>query len=179
MNNIPFTQTFSDWASLAGYQLIAKNNECLVTDFGETSYDIRSSDGMYSLTSRQRSVEQFLMSSIDVVDSERFLTALLGDDIRACRHLPRISYAAQLTDICPDCQIVDEGENRLILVDGLGQNRAIFRSPIDIADDVIWFSWILDAPLENLRASYLNPNGRPLFPECRIGPKSGVPFSNR
>ena len=170
MNGSLFTQAFPEWAALIRYRLVAQGDTWLITDYGETSYQVSRTDGTYTLTEKQRGAEQFLMSAADGMDIERYLTVLLGDDIRACAHMPRITRVSQPSDLCPDCDTIVTSYNRLTLVDAHGKERGIFCSPIDIADRVIWFSWILDASLEDLCASYLDPDGLPLFPGCKIGP---------
>jgi len=170
MSNCVFTQEFSDWAHLIGYKVVTHTHEWLVSDFGETTYVIRFSGDMYTLACLQWGREQFIMSTTCGTDIERLLTVLLGDDIRAVRGLPRIGHIARLDGLCPDCQTRIDDTDRVVLMDSQGQMRGVFRAPIDVADRIIWFSWILEAPLGDLRASYLDPEGLPLFPGCWIGP---------
>lgn len=171
MNDSPYSSALQEWAAVAGYALNPDNEAWVfhTPGWGQRFY-LRSTDALTLTYAERGDSEQSLISASSIIDIERFLTVLFGDDIRSNRHLDRISCASKPTELCPTCQTFTDENNKLTLVDAYGQVRAFFLAPLSLSDDVIWFSWILDASLDDLRASFLAPDGLPLFPGLRIGP---------
>jgi len=171
MSRSPYSDAFIQWAALAGNTLsLYKDIWVLADNGGELCYYLRSTD-MHTITQVERGgSEVFIMSAMSILDIERYFTVLFGGDIRSGRRLRRISCTTGLDTLYSHCKTPLVKKSRLALVDPYGQTRGYFPAPIGRADDVIWFSWILDASLEDLRASYLDPDGLPLFPGLRIGP---------
>jgi len=176
MISFPFTEQFSQWVSLIGYKILAKDDAWVITDYGETTYYVDFVKIGYVASVTQRGgAKQFLInaSSIDV---ERFLTDIFGSDIRSVLSLPDIRSVPlplQAGNIAPGYSLRAVSPGKVALVSTTGILRAtIHGSTTSSAFIPVWFSWIIDASLEELRASYLDPNGLPLFPGCRIGPTS-------
>ena len=164
--SVPFTSGFLDWISLLRYEVEATGDSWTVTDHGETTYHVRLDDAEYVLTETPMYFkEHFLMAAKEVVDCERYLTWLMGASIRDLQGLRFIYSARKPEDINPGWSVSKSGR-AWILWDATGNQRCTFNG-----DRAIMFSWIADAQLEDLRASYLDPDGLPLFPGCWIGPK--------
>jgi len=166
MTDMVFTQAFMEWIDLLHYQLVTKDDVWVVTDHGETTYYVHHDDSSYTLNETQCSHnEDFLMSGKDAADVERYLTWLMGSPIRSLRGLPFMYHAWKPSDIRPGWSAA-KSDSHWVLHDPHG-DRATFHD----CDDAVLYSWIADASTEDVRASYLDPNGSPLFPGCWIGPE--------
>ena len=173
MNGSFFTRAFPEWAALIRYRLVARGDTWLITDYGETSYQVSRTDGTYTLTEKQRGTEQFLMSAADGVDIERCLVTEMGFSIRSTKKLPYIFLngkpgPATIDDLAPGYTVRQPSPRRVSLI-GTNGIRAVFagKLPTNVRD-AVEFSWIANADLADIRASYLDPDGLPLFPHCTI-----------
>lgn len=107
------------------------------------------------------------MEASDPVTIERYLTAGLGDSIRSQKRFPMIFNPVTPDQMAPSWQTGHQNHREpLALIDPSGAIRCLF----DTAYNATWFSWIADASLADIRASYLNRDGLPLFPDCWMGP---------
>jgi len=166
MTDMPFTQAFAQWIALLRYQLVEKDDVWVVTDLGETTYYVHHDGSSYTLNETQCSHnEDFLMSGEDIADAERYLTRLMGSPIRSLRDLPFIRHAWKPSDIRPGWSAV-KSYPHWVLRDPHGRERAAFYD----SDSAVLFSWIAGMNVDDIRASYLDPDGLPLFPGCWIGP---------
>ncbi len=156
-------------------------------------------------TSDRNGPRRFLLHAPDMTAIERYLTRMLGIVIRANRKLPHIYAATTIDDLrpgwtitrtpsaeqylqysdgslhspydpekhlnlTPEWTITTPPHSHFLVKDPQGYTRALFAD-----DHAIQFSWIANESLEDLHASYLNPDGLPLFPHGWIGPPGKEP----
>ena len=172
MTDCPYSKDLLGWAAMARCDRLSTGGDAWILDDGEMGYWLRFADRAFTLTETNRwGPEEFVMQAADLTDVERWLTALFGSSIRSYSNFRRISgagvipegvnpaYRLQEVDIVKVALVnTSDGQVRVIMGGGLGTS----------AGDVTKFSWIADASLEDLRASYLDPDGLPLFPGLEI-----------
>ena len=176
MIDCPYTKEFLDWAALDRHTLSVEDGVWRLTDPGaELRYYIRLSEAGYTLTFAERGGDEgFEMSAYDIAVIERYLTDVFGSDIRDSREFPDIMPSPlplQINNIAPGYTLKEVGEARVALLNWRGAVRAVMYGDTKTnAFTPVGFSWIVDASLADLRASYLDPDGLPLFPGCLFGP---------
>ncbi len=199
MNISPYSPLFTQWIAMDRNRLIYDGDGVWVITNNETHYWLLQTDGLYLLTTSDRNgPREFMMEAVDVTDIEKYLTCLFGFSIRSSRKLPAIYVPLRAEDlkpgwdmkhipskqlaICEDSRLVDSShfavhsnlpsswsaitppEDYWLLRDPIGRERAVFYN-----EHAVRFSWIADASLEDLQASYLCPDGLPLFPNGWTG----------
>ncbi|MCL2454927.1 MAG: TNT antitoxin family protein [Micrococcales bacterium] len=135
----------------------------LVSGGGEIRDYLRRVSGVFVLTNAQRAEpEQFVMSAPDILDVERYLTDDMGSSIRSRRHLWFVYTPRDEKDMAPGWTAVVDSDGNRHLSDPDGRARAVV-----YGRNATWFSWLADVPLADIRNSYLDPNGAPLFVDER------------
>ena len=176
MIDCPYTKELLGWGKMAWRELSIEGDAWVLSDpGGELREYLRLSENGYAVTHAERGgAESFRMSAYAVIDIERYLTDILGWDIRSIKRLPDIMPSPvplQPGDIAPGYVMEKVGQNRVALLNRQGDVRVIMQGDTNIeAFSTVAFSWIADASLADLRASYLDPDGLPLFPGCLFGP---------
>jgi len=171
MNYVPYSDTLVAWAAMAHREFRRTADAWVFSDGGSELRDIlRVRGGVYELTfSSRMGREVFVMSAPRLEDIERRLTYTFGPSIRAERGLPFLYGARKLTDLKPGWAI-DRTSSKWVLLSPNGSRRASFHD-----DEAVMFSWVADASLAELRASYLSGDGFPLFSRCWMGPETSGP----
>ncbi len=164
------TQTLSaefiGWAEQAGRTLAFHDEAWFLTDSVGELYDIiRWADDRFVLARVDRNSEPaFMMSAADITDIEKHLTCHYGADIRLANNHPFIYYAWERHGIKPGWK-VHSFPSQWILFNPDGHFQAVFAGKLAIR-----YSWIADLPIGDIRDSYLDRDGLPLFPHHWIGP---------
>ena len=175
MNDSPYSDTLIEWAAMAGLSLSFYDGIWVLADLGgEIRYYLHSTD-VHTLTQAERGdPESFLVSAVNITDIERYLMNSWESTIRYRRSLPYISsdpLPLQACDIAPGYSLREVEPGKAAIVSSDGTVRVIIRGDTTSTAFIpVWFSYILDASLKDLRASFLDPDGLPLFPGCKIGP---------
>lgn len=170
-----YSDTLIKWAAVVGFSLGSKDGTWVLADLGgEIRFYLRMADSIYTLTQAQRSEsERFVMSASNMADIERYLIMGFGFSLRTMKKLPSVFLngkpgPARIQDVSSGYQIQQVSPGRISLIDSNGI-RAIFYGDLPSrVRDAVEFSWIADTTMENLCASYLDPDGLPLFPGCTI-----------
>jgi len=163
----PYTQEFDALVAELGHlRQYARNDGAWVITDNETGFILEGGAGSWILTKRDRNVDSFVMSASDIVDVERYLTDIYGRSMRSCCRFPAIMGAGVTpAGIAPTFSLVEVSPGKVALLRQDGSIRAVFDGNMrSSADFAVKFSWIADASLEDLRASYRDPDGLPLFP---------------
>jgi hypothetical protein len=171
MMESPFSPEFVDWAQLASYTLKLEHDAWVLDDSDGVREYVRYTDGFWILTNQSRNdPESFLMQAAEAVDIERFLTSEYGAYIRLRRRLRMIDGTGVTPEgMSPRYGLVAVAWAKVAVIDERGETRAILLGNMKTsAYNANEFSWIADASLEDLRASYLDPGGLPLFPGCKM-----------
>ena len=130
---------------------------------GEIRYTVSRSDDTFTVARAERAEDDMdLMRTTRAIDVERFLTAQIGIPARSRRGLPRLLFPFQPEDAAPGFrfQQLDQGWATLVRTDG---------NPIDatFADTsmhpAVRFSYFADADPADIRRSFADPSGSPLF----------------
>jgi len=160
----PYTSEFIDYADMARYDLLKIDDAwVLANSGGETRLYLRRDSGAFVVTRVDRAEpEGFVMSAPDIVDVERYLTTHMGSTIRSLRRIGLIYRPLREKFLVPGWTVLVGPDGYWRLSDPDGRWRVTFND-----DDAVGFSWIADASLEDLRASYLDPGGAPLFVDER------------
>jgi len=171
-----YSDIFVQWASKVGFTLSLKDDEVWVlADLGgEIRFCLHFAHEIYTLTQAQRAEsERFVMSGRNITDIERYLTMGFGFSLRSMKKLPFIFLngrpgPATIEDAALGYQIQQLSPGRISLADSNSIRVVFFGNVPCEVRDAVEFSWIADATLEDLCASYLNPDGLPLFPGCTM-----------
>ncbi|MCL2454806.1 MAG: Imm61 family immunity protein [Micrococcales bacterium] len=147
MNQPPYTPELVEYAERAGYDLLKIDDAWILANSGgETRLYLRQDSGAFVLTRADRAEpEGFIMSALEVVDLERYLTAYMGSTIRSGEYLSFIFTPWKVSDLASGWVVVVGSDDRWYLSDPDGRLRAVFSG-----DDAVEFSWIGDAPLEGI-----------------------------
>jgi hypothetical protein len=159
-----------EYVSLTGDNIRAIDDGWIVeNNFGETGHYARiTKEGVVLTKASRGGLERFVMSSGNALNIERYMTSLCGSRFREVRGLAPIEQATNPKDISQAARVTSQ-PGMLVLTSDRSAYTTKFPGPIDYADIIIWFSHIMDAPLDQLRESFLDPDGMPLFPDLKIG----------
>ena len=171
MNDCPYSEKLLEWATMAHYGELSFKDSAWVLGETETRWWLRSAGGLYTLTKNDRGGEErFIMEAADIEDVERYLITLFGFGIRSDHGLRMISGTGVVPEgVNPAYHLREVAWAKVAVINTItNQTRVIIRGGLGTsASDATEFSWIADASLEDLRASYLDPDGLPLFPGCQ------------
>jgi hypothetical protein len=167
MNNFVPSVRFLEWAKRAHYSFTAatsNNSAVLWSDGGEERYFISETDGGYEVTNSSRSGgESFLFACVAPLVAERYFWGFLGGVIRSRLQLPRLPVPTTKGAVAPGYRIEGPVRKRFSLVDSEG---VCLMTAMDDVSDIAalvktsyWLTW----PVADIEASYLDPEGRPLF----------------
>lgn len=158
-----------EWAEAAGYSLTPEDHSGAALFWsdpgGELRFYVRDQvDGNLVLTRAERaSEEQFELAgaSMDVI--ERYLYGVFGWARRSKLRLQRIKAPRRVEEIVDGFEISDPDSEgyRPLLKDGA--MVAIARGKISGLTILIELSHLISSPVEMIRASYDDADGRPLF----------------
>ncbi|MCL2455858.1 MAG: TNT antitoxin family protein [Micrococcales bacterium] len=164
MTILPYSPEFIEYAKSAGYKPYETDGEwSLENSGGETRIYLRQNSGMFVLTRADRAEsESYIMSAPDATDIERYLTIRMGSSIRSSRRLGFIFTPWNVTDLAPGWVAVVGLDGRWRLTGPDKCDRAVFYD-----DAAVEFSWFSNVSLADIRSSYLDPDGAPLFVDER------------
>ncbi len=165
--------------------------------------------GLQLTSSDRNDIQIFIMEAGSVIDIERYLTCSFGFVIRSRRKYPAIYVPLGIEDLKPGWTVDQIPSKEEQLQDPHGHIRGAYDPKVHaqlqpgwsvvtspFTDWLLWdptgtlrarfddshavrFSWIADASLEALQASYLDPDGLPLFPNGWTGPPGKQPHYAR
>ncbi|ADG99274.1 conserved hypothetical protein [Segniliparus rotundus DSM 44985] len=131
---------------------------------GETRYGIKTAPhGWFEVAKTSRDGErhvEFLAAATDTV--ARYFWGEFGKDVRNKAELPRLSFPKNEQDISPGYSLSRRGEALELI--GPHQN-ILARGEAGILDVMrfVQLSHLLNSSVQEIKASFLNPQGGPLF----------------
>jgi len=173
----PYSDDLIEWATAANPDMGVRQEQdgAWRLSSWEMADVLRHEPGMWTLTHSDMGMpERLLMSAPDLTDVERYLTIRFGTSVRRLRKLAFLYGAADPSMLSPQCRVV-ESSDQLELHDSAGRLRGVFPGPLELGHPLIEFSWVLDATLDDLRASFLDRMGATLFGSLWIGPSGLYP----
>jgi hypothetical protein len=158
----------AEWATPAGIHCEqASDDGFLLTDVGlEVRWYLNRRKDSFEVSRAERAGQpQLEMRAFTLEDAERFLLSGYGPILRSAvmGGSPYLVVPWQRADLAPGFDLVENAEGPLWA--GLyhhGRPRANFRSARN-PDDAVMFSHIADASLDDIRNSFLDELGKPLF----------------
>lgn len=154
---------------MAGYSLTPEDNSGAALFWtdpgGEIRFYIRSSaKDVYIVSSAQRaSAEQFELYGTSMKTIERYLFGIFGSDVRSRRLLSRLIVPTKQGQLAPGYSLDEpDAEGFTCLRDSNGL-VAKAQGIVTSISTLTKLSHLLSATLTDIRASYENPEGRPLF----------------
>lgn len=160
----------AEWARLNGFILTPESSSGAALfaseHGGEVRYYLRAAPGGgYILTSAERaSSEQFEFYTKLMPVMERHLMASFGWLYRSEHQLPRLTTFRTQDDLAPGYTIVaGEREGSFELLDRSGALTARAHGKVTSISAFAELSHLLEASLSDIRRSYENSNGSPLF----------------
>ena len=164
------SEDLQEWARRASYDLTPSDASGAALFWsvpgGETRLYIReTSDGSNVLTRSERGgAEQFVLSAPTLCPIERYLWGLFGADIRSVLGLPRIDIPSEITDLAQGYELSELGAaSQRTLRRADGEAVAVARGRTLSVWTLVELSRLLSASVEDLKASYEDSSGRPLF----------------
>lgn len=156
-----------DWIRLAGMDLIQGSQThdgrtVIWNKGGEIRYFIDLVDGYYIITTSDRmGAENFNFGALTMALVERYLYGHFGGSVRKLRSLQRVQKPFTRDELKQGYsfgKVVFAARERDALIDRAGSMVAI------AADDrLVEISHYIDIPVETIKDSFLDPEGKPLF----------------
>lgn len=161
------SSTFEEWAARASMAVLVGADVIEVADSpgGEIRFYVRESEpGMLRLSRAERSeAERPIMWSSDWLDVERYLTMEVGYQVREASGLGMLDSPLRLEEIAASYSIVPVDTDLLALRSTGGETlQARFPRNQD-PWPLLKFSVIAVATLSQIRSSFLDAEGFPLF----------------
>lgn len=138
----------------------------LSTPGGETRWYLRTNNGEFFVGSAQRSAEEFFeIATTTEDDAERYLLNAVGPSVRAelLPQAPRVAPQVRLDEMTDSFTLVpaEDGTPHGVLLEN-GQYRARFSS-FTTAMYAVRFSQYANASIDDIKASYADEFGKPVF----------------
>lgn len=166
------SEALIDWAANAGmnYSVFESSGAaCFANGGGEYRYYIRESTadpGWYVVTRASRNEsEWFVFSANDLASVEKYFWVSFGADIRTVQRLPRLAFPTEPEDVAGGFAVKFSGDGESVLVDRAG--KPIVRAGGDDITDIfllVMMSYCLGVSAGDLKRSFSDPNGKPVFP---------------
>lgn len=171
MVRIDISSRLQEWSARAGYTLTLQGDGR--AEFwsrgGEVRYFIGArDDGWFVVTSSDRLGPEYLtLATTSVEAMERYFFGMFGEYIRSGQRLSRVRMPRTREEISPgyviDTRVFDRVE-RLALIDVDGSAVAITSSgKVSGTRELVELSLYLTATVDDIVASSLDPEGKPLF----------------
>jgi hypothetical protein len=157
------------WAAMAGYSLTPEDRSGAALFWsnpgGETRFYIRSpAKGVYIVSSAQRaSAEQFELYGTSMKVIERFLFGIFGADVRALRMLARLVTSTKDGQLAPGFSLDEPDAEGFACLRDLNGLAAKAQGRVNSISTLTKLSHLLCSTLPEIRASFEDPEGRPLF----------------
>jgi hypothetical protein len=166
-----FSSELETWARQAKFELTPSADSTGAAIFwsapgGETRFHIREGDDGWTTLQRSErgGPKQFVLATSTIASMERYLWGLFGVDVRSMRGLPRIDTPSEISDLAPGYTLRElDAENQRTLLDAAGEAVALARERRLSLWTLVERSHLLSASVENIKLSYENPPGEPLF----------------
>lgn len=171
---IEVSPRLEEWATLAGYNLTpasrAHDGRALFWSAGgETRlYVGTDANGWLTITDSFRmGPEKFKFAALSMTTIERYLFGRFGEYIRSMNNLPRVHIPGTEEELLAGFSIgtrLFAGSERFALIDSDGSAVAVISGGALIATvELVALSLYLTASIDDITASSLDPDGRPLF----------------
>ncbi|MET0990682.1 MAG: Imm61 family immunity protein [Glaciihabitans sp.] len=136
------------------------------TPGGESNWFLRTNGAEFFVGTRQRAAEEFFeIATLTEDDMEKFLVSAVGPSVRSITlpEAPRIAPHVRPDEMAPGFSLVpvDDGTPHGVLLEN-GQYRARFSS-FTTAMYAVRFSQYANASVEDIKASYADEFGKPVF----------------
>ncbi|MBZ4557794.1 hypothetical protein GBO17_17085 [Mycobacterium avium subsp. hominissuis] len=173
-SGIQLSQRLEQWAKLADYALTpgsstSDGRPIFWSGLGESRLFIaKQPDGWFVITDSDRmESERFVLAASSIDTIEKYLFGKFGMYIRSARNLPRIGVPVSAEDEHSDVNIETreyEGVERFALVAPDGSAVAVGSADkITATADLKKLALYLNATIDQIEASVLDPDGKPLF----------------
>ena len=158
-----------EWAGVLGLGYVvndAGDSVLIHTPGGETRWYLRAIDGEFFVGTGQRSADEFFeVATATEEDVEKYLVSAVGPSLRAelLPQAPRVAPPVRSEDLAPEFTLepANDGTTHGILLEG-GKYRARFSS-FTTPMYAVRFSHYANASVEDIRASYVDEFGKPVF----------------
>ncbi|MDA2890025.1 Imm61 family immunity protein [Mycolicibacterium sp. BiH015] len=157
------------WASTARYAFTPEDDSGAALFWtnpgGETRLYIRQAKDAFVLTQADRASEEyFRLSSPELDTIERYLYSEFGADSRLLSNLPRVKTPTKATEVAVGYQIDESDPDGFrVLFDAKGNPVATARGRVSGMSTLVELSHLVSSSLEDIIASYRDPEGLPLF----------------
>lgn len=172
-NSVEISPRLAEWATLAGYMLTPPQTDDERALFwsagGETRiYVGTNGDGWYIIHDSYRmGPEKFKFAARSIETVEKYLAGIFGEYIRSLRNLPDVHMPGTTEELAAGFTISRfffEQAERFALIDSNGSAVAVTSGgKLLSTTELVALSLYLTVTIEDLVASFLDPNGKPLF----------------
>jgi hypothetical protein len=158
------------WARQAKYELTPSDSSGAAIFWsapgGESRFYIREGeDGWVTLRRSERGgAEHFVLAASTKTAIERYLYGVFGADVRSLLGLSRIEIPSEVSELAPGYTLSDvDADDRRQLIDADGEAVAVARERTLSVWTLVELSHYLSASAEDIKSSYEDPSGEPLF----------------
>lgn len=159
------------WARQAGYACSPGDSDSHVFVLwsdpgGETRFYLRVDGEWISVLRADRAENvKFILAATSLAAVERYLFDALSADVRNAKRLPWIRVPTTSEELAVGYQIVERPDDFIELARSNGDVVARCRQGRLGTMNLVVLSHLYDAPIADVERTYLDPNGRPLFPQ--------------
>lgn len=158
-----------DWARIERFTYVNGGDALqLYSPGGETRYYIRHArkgEKGFTVTQADRGgSEEFIFTAASLAVVEKYFWVKFGFGIRMSRRMPRLVFPRKSDEIAPGYELRSVQPD---MIDLLGAGMEVLATTYDELGGrslLVELSYVIGYSPEQLRASYLDPNGRPIFP---------------
>lgn len=160
-----FSDGFSRWIKNAGYGVASEGDEISVTNQGgEIRYNINVRNDLFCLDRAERAEDpEFTLSSRGTSDIERYLSVQIGGDMRQLMGAPRILFPFREDEVAPGYRLISFKDGLSGLACSGGRALDVRFRDLDYVHPAVQYSYYADAALIDIRRSYSDRHGKPLF----------------
>ncbi len=167
----PFSEGFSELIARVNNHIFVRGDSWVITDTGDVKDIVRKGERGYILTESERGgAENFVLTTPSRAILEKFLTCVYGALVRrelGYRAISSVGYTP--ADLYPKYHLEEVLPGRIAIVDQHGVVPVVAGGDLlTSAGDAVKISWVIDSQLSDVRASYLDRDGLPLFPGLRL-----------
>lgn len=166
---IPISRELVAWAAIGSFDFDPEDQSGAAVFSSDPGAEIRmyvrqGHDGYVLTWAERRSAEQFELSAPALETIERYLLGQFGSNFRSLNGLPRLRIPTKPATIANGFGLsgIDD-RGRCALINQRSDVVAVAGGDITAYSTLVKLSHLLSSPVDEITASYRDPDGRPLF----------------
>ena len=160
------SEAFAAFARQGGYVARPEGEALMIASEpgGEIRFYIRRRGESLALSRAERSEdERLVMSSSTVGEIEKYLTVVIGDDVRTVTGLGMLDGPTDASQLAAGQHVVEVADGAFAISQSDGILDPARFPTVDIAAPIYTYSSTVGHSTDEVRAAYLSSDGAPLF----------------